>query len=179
MKRTTQLSLIVATALLASACDDPKPEPKTAHDQAGSATATPPPSKPQPTAASEGDDSGPVNIDDRIAKMCALPKAQFDFNSAALPADARAVLDALAKCFSSGPAKDKSMNIVGHADPRGETEFNFGLGQRRAAAVATYIVKAGVTETRVASSSRGELEATGTNEAGWSKDRRVEIFLAE
>jgi peptidoglycan-associated lipoprotein len=129
----------------------------------------------------QDDDSLPTNanIDDKIAKMCDLPEARFDFNSSTMSPGAKKVLDSIAKCFKDGPGKGKSMTIVGHADPRGEEEFNFGLGQRRAGAVAAYLKSAGLGEDRYSTSSRGELDATGTDEAGWSKDRRVEIMLAQ
>ena len=53
------------------------------------------------------------------------------------------------------------------------------LGQKRAGAVAGYLSKQGLAEERIATSSRGELEATGEDQSGWARDRRVEIFLAE
>lgn len=120
-----------------------------------------------------------VAVDERVRKMCALPEARFEFDSVAVAANAKATLDALATCFLSGPGKDKNLLIVGHADRRGETEYNFGLGQGRAASVAGFLMKAGLAEARVSTTSRGELEASGGDEAGWSRDRRVEILLAE
>ena len=88
-------------------------------------------------------------------------------------------LDALAECFINGPAQGKRMLLVGHADPRGEDEYNFGLGQKRAGAVADYLQGKGLEQGRMDPSSRGELDATGTDEAGWALDRKVEITLAE
>lgn len=140
-----------------------------------------------PPAPQDGDGDGnvksetsaPVGVDDRIAKMCDLPEARFDFDSASVSPSAKRVLDAIVTCFTTGPGKGHNMNVVGHADPRGETEYNFGLGQQRAGSVASYLKKAGLADDRVESSSRGELEATGTEEAGWSRDRKVEILLAD
>ena len=71
------------------------------------------------------------------------------------------------------------MTITGHADPRGETEYNFALGQRRAGTVETFLIDRKLPKARIESSSRGELDATGTDEEGWAKDRRVDISLAE
>jgi peptidoglycan-associated lipoprotein len=94
-------------------------------------------------------------------------------------ADATAALDALARCFISGPLKGKGMRLVGHADPRGEVEYNLALGQQRAGSVSDFIARKGLESGRMATSSRGEFEATGTDEDGWALDRKVEIFLAE
>ena len=71
------------------------------------------------------------------------------------------------------------MLIVGHADPRGKPEYNVVLGGRRADNVGSAMMKAGPPEAQLQSSSRGELDATGTDEASWSADRRVDILLAE
>jgi hypothetical protein len=87
-------------------------------------------------------------------------------------------LDALASCFTEGNGRGKGLKFVGHADPRGQTDYNFALGQRRAGAVAQYVMARGVAEDRVESSSRGELDARGSDEASWQQDRNVEILLA-
>ncbi len=176
MTRYTSWVLLVALGLAAAACSDKKPAetPADVHDDVKV-------EKKAPSKTDKDDDSLQANadVDDKIAKMCDLPEARFDFNSSAVSPSGKKVLDLLATCFKTGPGKGKSMQIVGHADPRGEEEFNFGLGQRRAGAVAGYLKSAGLGEDRFSTTSRGELDATGTDEAGWAKDRRVEIQLAQ
>lgn len=130
-------------------------------------------------ATEESADQAGVVVDDAVVKLCDLPEARFDFDSAKLSPSAVAMLDALATCFISGPGKDKNMRLVGHADPRGTEDYNMGLGQRRAGSVSSYLVKKGLPEDRSETSSRGELDATGSEEEGWAKDRRVDILLAE
>ena len=168
---------IALVGLFALGCgSDPAPPPETSSDAANAnATAT------ATKTSQDGDGEGAmgVGVDDKIAKMCSLPEARFDFDSASVSASAKSVLDAIASCFTTGPGKDKGMNIVGHADPRGPTTYNFGLGQQRAGSVAKYLTTAGVSESRIETSSRGELEASGSNEPSWAKDRKVEILLAE
>jgi peptidoglycan-associated lipoprotein len=122
--------------------------------------------------------AGLVNVDQRVVAMCKLPEPQFAFDSAALNPQAQKVLQSIANCFEDGPGQGKSMNLVGHADPRGEAIYNFALGQRRAGSVASYLEHAGLPERRLATSSRGALDATGTDEATWAHDRRVDILLA-
>lgn len=141
--------------------------------------ATAAPAAPAATTTEESADQAGVVVDDAVVKLCDLPEARFDFDSAKLSPSAVTMLDALATCFISGPGKDKSMRLVGHADPRGTDDYNMGLGQRRAGSVSAYLTKKGLPDARMETSSRGELDAAGTEEEGWARDRRVDILLAE
>jgi peptidoglycan-associated lipoprotein len=120
-----------------------------------------------------------LDISDEIARRCHLPTAHFPFDSAAVSAEAQTALDELAHCFTAGELSGQRMKIVGHADPRGTPEYNLGLGQRRAGAVAEYLNLRGLPPDRVETSSLGEIEATGTTEEGWARDRRVEILISD
>jgi len=136
-----------------------------------------------PTATARQDvatpTSGSVQIDPRIAKACGdLPETHFAFDSARIQGDAQTSLDALARCFETGPLRGRNMRLIGHTDPRGEVEYNLGLGQRRAGSVASYLGGRGLSNGAMATSSRGEQDATGTDEQGWARDRRVDILLA-
>jgi peptidoglycan-associated lipoprotein len=87
------------------------------------------------------------------------------------------VLKKLADCFTTGPLKGRVMRLVGHADPRGDDSYNMALGGQRADNVKRIIVAEGMSAEKTETSSRGEDEATGTDEAGWAKDRRVDVKL--
>ncbi len=89
------------------------------------------------------------------------------------------MLKKLATCFTTGPLKGRQMNLVGHADPRGEDEYNMLLGGRRADNVKGAIIGAGMDQAKVSSTSRGEMDATGTDDAGYIQDRRVDIVLGQ
>jgi peptidoglycan-associated lipoprotein len=124
--------------------------------------------------------SGSIHVDDKIIKACGdLPAAHFAFDSAKIQLDAAAVLDAIAVCFVTGPLKGRSMKLIGHADPRGEHEYNFALGQKRAGSVGTYLSSKGLEASRIQTSSKGDTDATGTDEAGWARDRKVDVLLAD
>jgi len=171
--------LISMTLALGAACgSDPKPPPA-APGGGGEA----PQAEPAPVLNQKPDDDatrGQINISDEIRRACGITDADayFDFDSANVQAGARAVLEKLAQCFTDGPLKGRKMNLVGHADPRGEEEYNLVLGGRRADNVKRFLVAAKLPETQAATTSRGEMDATGTDEGGWSKDRRVDIVLA-
>lgn len=171
--------LAVATAPLLAltlACGDtPRPPPAT------------PPAKPAETpavtSAPAKKDQMAVNVDDAILKACNLKFAsvdeapKFDFDSEQLSENEKAVLEQVAKCLTTGPLKGRSVDLVGRADPRGETEYNMTLGAKRARAAHTFLSGLGVANDSLFDTSRGELDATGTDEQGWRKDRRVDVKL--
>jgi peptidoglycan-associated lipoprotein len=106
-----------------------------------------------------------------------FPSPHFDYESPELRVDAKQVLQRLAGCLTTGTLKTGQVLLTGHCDNRGEMEFNMSLGADRAEAVRTFLVGLGVGADRVKTSSRGELDAVGTDEAGWSTDRRVDIEI--
>jgi peptidoglycan-associated lipoprotein len=71
------------------------------------------------------------------------------------------------------------MKLVGRADPRGASDYNMTLGQSRADAVEKYLGNKGLQKGKVESTSRGAMDATGTDESGWNRDRRVDILLGD
>jgi peptidoglycan-associated lipoprotein len=177
------LFVVAFAAAAASGCaSDPIPEPRVASAPVMATDANPgpfmaPPAQPLDTASPT---SGSVHIDARIRAACGdLPAARFAFDSARVDPYARAALDALARCFSQGPLRGHGMRLIGHADPRGEMEYNLALGHKRAGSVADYMAERGVDRRLVATSSRGELEASGTDEEGWARDRKVDVLLAD
>lgn len=124
--------------------------------------------------------SGSVHIDPKIMQACGtVPEPHFAFDSADIRERAASSLGALADCFTAGPLKGKQLKLVGHADPRGETEYNLGLGQKRAGSVASFLAKQGLDQKQIQTSSRGEFDAQGVDEEGWARDRKVEIYLGE
>jgi peptidoglycan-associated lipoprotein len=143
------------------------------------------PSPPTLTSAPIKPVSPTVAVSDDLAKACNLqldntasaPKFNFD-NSELQPAD-QAVLGKIAECLTTGPLKGKSLKLVGRADPRGEGQYNMALGAQRATGVGEYLAHLGLDKSRVNVTSRGELDASGTDEGGWQTDRRVDITLAQ
>lgn len=98
----------------------------------------------------------------------------FDFDQATLSADTRAALDAQA-AFLKG--SDSKIRLEGHADERGTRDYNMALGERRANAVANYLIINGVERYRVEVISYGEERpvASGSDDSSYAKNRRVEL----
>jgi peptidoglycan-associated lipoprotein len=126
-----------------------------------------------------------ISVEEEILRRCSLhfddfetaPKFEFD-KSDLLPAD-HEILGQIGHCVLSGPLMGRSLKLIGRADPRGATEYNMALGARRAHSVAVFLEQFGVAKERLRVTSRGELDATGSDEATWQMDRRVDIVLAE
>jgi peptidoglycan-associated lipoprotein len=121
-----------------------------------------------------------IHISPEITQACGIkePDAYFAFDSANLRPDDERVLGQVSTCFQSGPLKGKTLGIVGHTDPRGGPDYNMTLGQSRADAVTSYIVGKGLAKSKAQSSTRGEMDAVGTDEPSWAKDRRVDLLVA-
>ena len=120
-------------------------------------------------------------IGDRIREACGIDDsaAFFDYDSDHVAKGTERVLQQVAGCFVDGPLAGRSMQLVGHADPRGSDEYNLVLGNRRAENVKRSLGRFGLGPNQAATSSRGEMDATGTDEDSWAADRNVELLLIE
>ncbi|HEX3595647.1 MAG TPA: OmpA family protein [Polyangiaceae bacterium] len=179
MSNLKLLGVAVVLGCSVVACgSEPKPPPAAPSGN----TEAPIAPAPAPSPAKPDDDAtkGQINISDEIRRACGISDAEayFDFDSANVQAAARATLTKLAKCFTDGPLKGRRMSLVGHADPRGEEEYNIVLGGRRADNVKHALTGLGLPDGQATTTSRGEMDATGTDESSWAKDRRVDIVLA-
>ncbi|HVW27408.1 MAG TPA: OmpA family protein [Polyangiaceae bacterium] len=141
--------------------------------------ATPPAAHQTPNVAASDDTKAQIALSDEIRKRCGISDedAYFSFDSARVRQSDQRVLAKVAKCFTSGPLAGKSMKLVGRADPRGEEEYNIVLGGRRADRVKAVIVTEGLSPQRISSTSRGAIDAKGTDESSWAQDRRVDVMV--
>jgi peptidoglycan-associated lipoprotein len=180
MSMFKQVGLAVVLGCAAVACGSeakPPPAAPSGQTQAPPAEAMPATGTEKPT---DDPSKGQINISDEIRKACGITDAEayFDYDSAHVQPEARTVLTKLAKCFTDGPLKGRKMSLVGHADPRGEEEYNMVLGGKRSDNVKRLLVSVGLPDSQASTTSRGEMDATGSDEATWKKDRRVDVVLA-
>jgi peptidoglycan-associated lipoprotein len=164
---------LVAMATLGLACAGAKPPDAKTADQVSQTPASAPGDTGKPANAAA------VSISGEIRSKCGIPDADayFDFDSSRLTPTDHTPLDLVVRCFTSGPLKGKTVKLVGRADPRGESDYNFTLGQGRADAVSQYLNARGLDRAKAQASSRGAMDSTGTNEAGWQRDRRVDVLV--
>ncbi|MGV6853292.1 MAG: peptidoglycan-associated lipoprotein Pal [bacterium] len=99
----------------------------------------------------------------------------FDYDKATVKAEYSALLAAHAEYMSSHPSA--RVTLEGHADERGTREYNLGLGEQRANAVARLLAAQGVSSSQVDTVSYGEERPVSTchDENCWYQNRRVEI----
>jgi peptidoglycan-associated lipoprotein len=105
-------------------------------------------------------------------KQCRLETIYFGFDQASLTTEATGTLNANADSLKKEP---RNVDVVGRADPRGTTEYNMALSDRRAQAVKEYLQRLGIESGKLSKVPRGALDATGNDESGWAKDRRVDF----
>ena len=102
----------------------------------------------------------------------ALKDIAFAFDSYDLSSEARSILQANARWLKANPAVN--VEVEGHCDERGATDYNLALGAKRARAAMDYLVSLGVSPARIKITSYGEelpmcKEAT---ESCYEKNRR-------
>ncbi|WP_051359706.1 OmpA family protein [Adhaeribacter aquaticus] len=103
---------------------------------------------------------------------------QFEFDKAVLRKVSFRKLDQIVRFLKQNP--DFDVNVSGHADATGTDEYNQGLSERRAAAVARYLTSRGrIARNRVTTVGYGESRPRGDNEtaAGRALNRRAQVEL--
>ena len=108
--------------------------------------------------------------------------ANFGFNSAALPPQARKEIDGFLSDLKGDLAGGENAVFVvaGHTDNAGSEDLNYELGKRRADAVSRYLVtQKKMDPLRIVTVSYGENSPATDNNSrdGRAKNRRVEILV--
>jgi peptidoglycan-associated lipoprotein len=83
-----------------------------------------------------------------------LKDIYFEFDSHALSAEARSILQINGAWLKANPAAQ--VEIEGHCDERGTTEYNLALGAKRARGAMDYLVSLGIAASRIKTVSYGE-----------------------
>lgn len=96
----------------------------------------------------------------------------FEFNESTLLEESRQELQRLADIMRADT--QLRVEIAGHADERGTTEYNLALGNRRADAARAYLKTLGVPADRVTIISYGEEmpAVQGSSEDAYAANRR-------
>ena len=174
-----RLALPLAAVTLFAACASEPPPPPRPPIAATTSSAPAAANAKGLDGAKASSTESSVHVDASIVKACGLSDddAYFGFDSAQLTGATSRPLDAVAKCFVEGPLAGRALTLIGHADPRGDGDYNFALAQRRADAVAGYLGSKGLPAGRASTTSRGAMDAQGSDESGWARDRRVDLVL--
>lgn len=100
----------------------------------------------------------------------------FNYDSDQLTPEATAILEANAQFLQSNPGMQ--IQIQGHCDERGTTEYNFSLGDRRARAVKAFLMSRGISADRLHTVSFGKDRPIDPNptETAYAKNRRAQFM---
>jgi peptidoglycan-associated lipoprotein len=105
----------------------------------------------------------------------------FDYDKAALKPSEQENLRLAADWLLQERNRSITFRVEGNCDPRGTTEYNLGLGDRRARAVKEFLVSLGVEAHRIETISHGLEKAQGASEGSsetipsWAHDRRADF----
>ena len=179
-------SLCLALAIGAAACAKkaPAPAPPPPPPPAPTAAPTPPkpPAPPPPTpapppAALSEDELFARKTLDQLNSERPLGDVFFDLDQATISGASQGALSTNSNWLKRW-ASTRIM-VEGHCDERGTTEYNLGLGERRANAVKAYLVSLGVPAERITIVSKGKESpfCTTSDETCWQQNRRGHFII--
>lgn len=137
----------------------------------------PEPEEPPPFVAGTDEEGNPVLDPTDDEGRVINTTFNFEFDKSDISTADFARLQQIAKRLTEH--RNRSATISGHCDERGTREYNLALGERRAKAVADFLMSAGVRESQITTKTFGEevpLDAAST-EAAWAKNRRAVIDI--
>lgn len=167
MRMMKSVLTLTAAAALASVGCAKKAKP------AATVATTPAPARPAATQ-DQAPSEASISTDDPTGTAPPSGPIYFEFDSAVLTPASRELLSTFATwAIEHAPA----LRIEGHTDAQGTTEYNLALGDRRARAVADYLIALGVDRAKVDTVTFGEERpaVTGEDENAHARNRRGEI----
>jgi peptidoglycan-associated lipoprotein len=99
----------------------------------------------------------------------------FGFDSSTVSTEAGRTLQEHARYLAANPGV--RLRLEGHCDDAGTSEYNFALGQRRAAVVRQFLLELGISGERLSTLSYGEEMPDRSGDH--NRNRRVEFVASE
>jgi peptidoglycan-associated lipoprotein len=181
LRSSNRWALVLFLSLALLGCSKKKPP-------ASLSTAPPPPSY----TAQESEDSsfaefgadmdstfGSADINRGYGSEASVPvglqRVHFDYDRAEITPEAREILKQNAAYMRSNVSLQ--VEVGGHCDERGSTDYNIALGERRAQAAYRYMTDLGIPPNRLRVVSYGEDRplSFGHTEYDYALNRRVEF----
>jgi peptidoglycan-associated lipoprotein len=186
---TLSTAAVIVMGVMAAGCHGKKPEtapppppPPPVVTPAPPAPPPPPPPKPAPApqpppAPLTEDQIFSVKTLEQLNAEKPLVDVFFDYDKSDVREDGRTALQKNADWLKKWTAV--KVTVEGHCDSRGTPEYNLALGERRAAAVKSYLVSLGVGADRVQVISKGKEQpfCSDENEGCWSQNRRGHFIV--
>jgi peptidoglycan-associated lipoprotein len=180
------IALTAALAIVAAGCHKKVPMVAAAPPPPPPAAApAPPPPPPPPPAPAPAPAPAPLSEEeifqrktlDQLNAERPLADVYFDYDKSDIREDAKAPLQKNADWMKKWTSTQ--ISIEGHCDMRGSSEYNLGLGSRRANAVKDYLVNLGVPAARIMVVSKGKEQpfCNDENESCWQQNRRGHFLI--
>ncbi len=113
-----------------------------------------------------------IPVEPEVVEL-SLANVYFDFDRSDIrPTDAR-ILEGNAAQLKDNPMVN--VLIEGHCCPLGTDEYNMALGWRRANSAQDYLIKLGISKSRISTMSYGEERLVTSMEPEFWKNRRCEF----
>ena len=185
-RQLSTFALVSAVALAAAGCHKKAPAavpaPPPSPPPAAPATPPPPPPPPPPAPAPT---PPPLTEEEIFARKSLeqlnaerpLDDVFFDLDQSSIREDAKPRLQKDADWLKRWTSTQ--ITVEGHCDSRGSSEYNLGLGSRRATAVKDYLASLGIPAGRMTVVSKGK-EApvcSDENESCWQQNRRGHFVI--
>jgi outer membrane protein OmpA-like peptidoglycan-associated protein len=124
-------------------------------------------------------EQGRVELEKRVGEG-KLPSADFEvyfnFDSAEVLPEARALLDNLGRALTDPRLLDGRFVLIGHTDAKGSEAYNQTLSEQRAASVREYLIRAfAIDPQRLNTYGRGKTALKQPNEPFAAANRRVQV----
>ena len=112
-----------------------------------------------------------------FSDLLAKGKIRFESGRAIIDRDSVGLLDRLIETALRCP--NANIEIAGHTDADGDDGFNQALSEKRAQAVADYLVRAGLPADRFKAMGYGSLQPVASNDTdeGKAQNRRIEFLV--
>jgi peptidoglycan-associated lipoprotein len=117
-------------------------------------------------------------IEGEVFESKLLKDIHFDFDKYNIRPEDAEILKENAALLKKYPKV--KIQIEGHCDERGTTEYNLALGERRANSGKRYLVSLGISPDRISTISYGKERPLdpGHNEEAWAKNRRDHTIIS-
>jgi outer membrane protein OmpA-like peptidoglycan-associated protein len=118
-----------------------------------------------------------IKKEDKEVLEFAMQAVQFEHNSSVLRPESFVILNQVAEIMSRYP--DYRVEIAGHTDNTGGSEYNQKLSENRAKSCFDYLADRGVNRSRMSYTGYGETKPIASNDTltGRQLNRRVEFNL--
>lgn len=117
-------------------------------------------------------------IEGEVFESKLLKDIHFDFDKYNIRPEDAEILKENAALLKKYPKV--KIQVEGHCDERGTTEYNLALGERRANNTKRYLLSLGISTDRISTISYGKERPLdpGHNEEAWAKNRRAYTIIS-